>query len=574
MDIGKLLRSLPPRSRLYLTTALYGLLGGGIAVAFHKAIHGLYEATFVEWSHLSTLSFAWRTLLLMLGAALLAGWLVQRICPAAAGSGIPQMKLAFWKDFGWMPARLIGVKFVAGLLSIGGGLSLGREGPSVQLAGASGSWLAGKLGIAKSGHRMPAAAGAAAGLAAAFNTPLAAVIFVLEEIIGDLNSRFLGNVLMASVLGALVAHGLLGPEPAFHMTVHDEPGWSVYMLTPVIAAVAALVGVLFQWSALRIRERVKGQTKIPAWLMPVVGVVVTWGLGVAVWSNTGRLGVFSLGYGDLSDALTGALPWKLAAVLLAAKLIATACCYGCGGCGGVFAPTLFFGGMTGLATAGLAGVVMPLSGPDQVALAVVGMCACLGAVVRAPVTGILIVFEMTHQFSIILPLMLGLLISHSISRRLARVSFYDMLLEQDGHHLTRIIPPRDFETWQQLPVSAIANFHPVALASLEAEALRDMLGKHPYSNFPVITDGRVSGVLSRKELERVLLTQSDALPEPPVLARPAETIGVIQERLIQSGAGMIVVCDHQDALLGVVTLHDLVRAQMAYGQALGKQESA
>jgi CIC family chloride channel protein len=198
------------------------------------------------------------------------------------------------------------------------------------------------------------------------------------------------------------------------------------------------------------------------------------------------------------------------------------------------------------------------------------MCACLGAVVRAPVTGILIVFEMTHQFSIILPLMLGVLVSHSISRRLAPVSFYDALLEQDGHHLTRIIPPRDFESWQQLPVSTIANFHPVSLAEIDPATLRETLARHPYSNFPVVKSGRLSGVLTRKEIERSLLMENDVVPEPAVTAQPAENIGVIQGRLIQSGAGVIALCDRQESLLGIVTLHDLIRAQMAYGGGLDK----
>ncbi len=174
-------------------------------MAFHESINLIYTHTFEAWAKLPTGAFLWRTLALTLAASLLAGWLVNKRCPEAAGSGIPQLKLAFWKEFGWSSPKIMWVKFVAGAVSIGGGMSLGREGPSVQLAGTLASTLAARLGLAKAKHRMPAAAGAAAGLAAAFNTPLAAVTFVLEEIIGDLNSRFLGNILMASVIGALVA---------------------------------------------------------------------------------------------------------------------------------------------------------------------------------------------------------------------------------------------------------------------------------------------------------------------------------------------------------------------------------
>lgn len=568
MSLRSLLGKVPPRPRLYLATALYGLAGGAVAVAFHSCIHFFYENTVETWAEHHPDTFMWRLLGLMLAASLFAGWLVNIRCPDAAGSGIPKVKLAFWKEFGWLPVRTVVVKFVVGVLSIGSGMSLGREGPSVQMAATLGSAVATKLGLVKAKHRMPSAAGAAAGLAAAFNTPLAAVTFVLEEIIGDLNSRFLGNVLMASVIGALLAHGFLGAEPAFTLATMEEPGWQVYLLTPWVAACATFAGMVFQRYSLKLRGWAAGPTRIPVWLMPSIAALATWAIGILVWRQTGRLGVFSLGYQDLSDALTGKLAWEIAALLLGAKLLATILCYGLGGCGGIFSPTLFFGGMAGLAAAGLAGFVVPLEGSAQMVLAVVGMCACLGGVVRAPVTGILIVFEMTHQFSLVLPLMLGALVSQAISRRLMPKNFYDAVLEQDGHHLTRIIPPRDLEGWQQLPASSIANFHPVSLADLSPETLTAAFAAHPFANFPVVEDGHVVGVVTRTDVERALLMQQPVLPEPAVTALPGESVRVIQTRIIESGAGMVVLCDERQRLIGVVTLHDLLRAQMAFGGGL------
>ncbi len=566
MSLRSLLAKLPPRPRLYVATAIYGVAGGGIAVAFHQCIHLLYSRTIETWAAQSPDTFAWRTLALMLAASLASGLLLHFAGPSAAGSGIPQLKLAYWKEFGWSSPRIMWVKFVAGALSIGSGMSLGREGPSVQMAGTMGSFIATRLGLAKAKHRMPAAAGAAAGLAAAFNTPLAAVTFVLEEIIGDLNSRFLGNVLMASLIGALVVHGLLGAESAFRMDVPNEPGWQVYLLTPWVAACATLAGLLFQHFSLNLRGWSRAQRRLPAWALPAVGALATWAIGMLVWKQTGRLGVFSLGYNDLSDALSGRLAWQLAALLLVAKLLATVLCYGLGGCGGIFSPTLFFGGMAGLAAAGLGGLALPLHEGDKVVLAVVGMCACLGAVVRAPVTGILIVFEMTHQFSLVLPLMLGALVSQAISRRLMRSNFYEAVLEQDGHHLTHIIPPRDLGAWQNLPASAIANFHPESLTDIGAESMRAAFDGHPYSNFPVLRNGKVVGVLTRHEIERALISNAEPMVEPAVIVDPQESIRVIQSRIIDSRAGMVVLCDDKQALLGVVTLHDLLRAQLAYGK--------
>jgi len=540
-----------------------------MAVAFHYSIHFVYEETLVRWSKMGTWQFACGSFLMMSGAALLSGWLVNQKNPAAGGSGIPQLKLAYWKDFGWMSPKIIWVKFVAATLSIGGGMSLGREGPSVQLAGASGSWLATRLKLAKQMHRMPSAAASAAGLAAAFNTPLAAVTFVLEEIVGDLNSRFLGPILVASVVGALVAHGLIGPEPAFRLGALAEPDWEVYALTPVVAVFAALVGVMFQWGTLKLRGRMKIWTAVPPGVRLLCCAVLAWGIGMAVWLGTGHLGVFSLGYEDLSSALAGSLSWKIAALLMVAKLAATILCYGGGGCGGIFSPTLFLGGMAGLAVGGACQFFLPVSGGDIVILSVVGMCACLGAVVRAPVTGILIVFEMTHQFSLLLPLMLGALIAHSLGKRMLHGNFYEAILEQDGNELERIIPPRDLESWQQLPISAIANFSPVSLPSVEKNIIAEAFEKHSYRAFPVIDPEGIKGILRRSEIERAMLEQRLPDLDAPVIVRPHEQIQDVQQKMIQRGAAMVLLCDHQERLMAVVTLHDLLRAQLSYGKMHG-----
>ena len=328
------LQRLPKQSRAVLQTCLCGLGAGASAVFFQLGINWVYRLGLGKLSHQSTSTFLIGSLAIIVVSSLLMGWLLNSFCREAAGSGIPQLKLAFWKDFGTVPWRVAWVKFVAGIVSIGGGQSLGREGPSVQLAGAVSSNLAGLAGEAKQNRRLASAAGAAAGLAAAFNTPLAATTFVLEEIIGDLNSRLLGGVLLASVLGALVVHGVIGAQPSFPLTGAAAPSWVGYLLTPVVAAMAGLVGVYFQKASLGLRGRMKSTRRVPGWLLPLAGGLITWGLGVAVFERTQRLGVFSLGYDDLSSALAGDIGWQLATVLLAAKFIATFTCYGFGGCGG------------------------------------------------------------------------------------------------------------------------------------------------------------------------------------------------------------------------------------------------
>lgn len=565
--LAQLLQKLPRQTRVIVQTCLYGLAAGTGAVAFQLGMNWLYRAGIGSLANRSMLTFCLGSFGIVVGSSLVVGWLLHSFCREAAGSGIPQLKLAFWKDFGAVPWRVAWVKFVAGILSIGGGSSLGREGPSVQLAGVIGSNVAALTGEPKQNRRAATAAGAAAGLAAAFNTPLAATTFVLEEIIGDLNSRFLGAVLLASVLGALVVHGIIGKQPSFVLTGVEAPTWVGYLLTPVVAALASVVGVYFQRASLHLRKESRAQQRLPQWLLPAVGALIAWVLGASVFIHTGRLGVFSLGYDDLSSGLAGDLGWQLAAILLMTKFVATFSCYGFGGCGGVFSPTLFFGGMTGILIAGLINLEWPVSRADTLTLAVVGMSACLGAVVWAPVTGILIVFEMTHEFALLPALMLGALVSQGISRHLNRHNFYEALLEQDGHRIEHVRPPRDLRSWQQLPVSAIANFQVIVVESLEPDALRSVLGQHPYQRFPFVEGGRVTGILSRKEAEAALSEGRKPRLEPAATCLRQQTIRELQRLLIESNSQMATLLDREDGHpVGVVTLHDLLRAEAALAQ--------
>ncbi len=550
--------------RPVVVTVILGLAAGLAAVLFHMAIHFIYQNGLEALTHRSRTTFLVGSFLIVAGTSAVSGWLLTRFCPDAAGSGIPQLKLAFWKDFGYVPWRVVWVKFIGGALSVGGGSSLGREGPSVQLAGGLTSQLSGYLGSAKNERRTAAAAGAAAGLAAAFNTPIAAVTFVLEEIIGDLNSRMLGSVLLAAVLGALVAHGMLGAQPAFTLHGQGSPQWLAFALTPFVAALSAVAGCWFQKMSLGLRAINQRPQTLPPWVRTMLGGIAVWAIGAAVFIGTGHAGVFSLGYDDLSLALDGKLLWHIAALLLVAKLLATAVCYGLGGCGGIFAPTLFFGGMTGAALAGLVGLVLPLSGADHVTLAVVGMCACLGAVVRAPVTGILIVFEMTHEFALVPALMVGALVSEMISRRITRESFYDTALAQDGQHVEKLVPPRSLRTWMELPAARIANFSPLVITDLSPAALRDFLGSHAHNRFPVVMDGRLTGVLTRKEASDALLETRPPVLESAVTLTLGTSVREVATKIVDSPSGLIILVGKNGGVNAVVTMHDILRAQMSF----------
>ena len=558
------------RARPLLATCLYGLVASLSAVAFQLTINWIYHYCYRLPAAGSLAHFAWITLLAIVASCLLAGWLLTSFCPEAAGSGIPPVKLAYWKEFGYAPRRLAWIKFLAGVVSIGGGQSLGREGPTVQIGANLSSNLAGVLGVAKQNRRTASAAGAAAGLAAAFNAPLASVAFVLEEIIGDLNSRSLGTVLVAAVVGAFIVHACMGAQPAFVLPQIGEPSWRAYLLMPVAAALGALSGALFQRATLNLRAASRKRSLIPRWLHPLVGGLITWVIGFAVFAKSGHLGIFALGYDDLSSALTSGMAWRLAAALLVGKFIATVACYGLGGCGGIFSPNLFFGGMAGVLVAGIGRHFLPLSQSDMVLLEVGGMSAGLGAAVQAPVTAILIIFEMTHQFALVPGLMLAGLVSQVIARAINPVSFYEEALEQDGHQMEHLVPPRDLRSWHSLPISAIATFKPVIITEMTEPALREMLENHPYRHFPVVVEDKLLGVATRDAIEAANAEHRPVKLLSVPACRPGDTIRECQGLLIESPTATLVLTDKPDGkVLGIVTLHDILRAQVAMSDREG-----
>lgn len=537
-----------------------GLAAGAAAVCFMLLSNMIYHRTIAAMAGLGFWLFAIGSLVVISAAMLLVG-LIYFLNRKAAGSGIPELKSAYGNDMGFLPWRSAWVKMLAGVISLGGGASLGREGPTVFISAAVASSMAGVLGVQKNKRRMACVAGSAAGLAAAFNTPLAATTFVLEEIVGDMNSRFLGPALLAAVAGAFVAYAAVGAQPAFMVPKIEAVSWRAYALTPVVAAMAAWIGLFFQQATLRWRALVRKRSKRPFWLQPLFGGLLTWALGIIVFAVSGKLGVFSLGYDDLSAAMRDGAPWMLALLLLAAKLPATVASYACGGCGGIFSPLLFMGGMAGFALAGLAGTHWPITSSEGVLLACVGMSACFGAAVRAPLTALLMIFEMTHQFSIVPALMIGAIISQFMARQTGSLNFYESILQQDGHELSRIHPPRDIKTWQNQPVASIMNRKPIVLRSLEPANVRLALVQYPYKMFPIEILGRYSGMSSRDDL--MALVQG----EPPrlsngIVCREEQTVREVAEKMLASSISCaVIVKETSGNVTGFLTLHDLLRAQ-------------
>jgi CIC family chloride channel protein len=406
-----------------LLTIVIGVLAGLSAVLFSLAIDATSRLLFgFEPS-------AARRLAIPALMSVVAGILLARVFPDVRGSGIPQTKTAYHRDGGIMRWRVPIGKFITGVMCVGGGHSMGREGPSVQIgagiASALGQWLA----LSPTRIRDLVPVGAAAALAAAFNTPVAAVLFALEEIIGDMNARLIGSAVAASVASVIVARSILGDQPLFHVPAYQLMHPAELGAYFVLGIVGGLVSVVFTRSLLRSRAawlRLPAHTRI---LQPALGGVL---IGIVLVFEPAVAGV---GYEYVDQALNGEMLLTAMVLLGGLKIVATITSYVSGNAGGIFAPTLFIGAMTGGAVGAVVNTYAPFPTASVGAYALVGMGALFAGIIRAPMTSVFMIFELTQDYEILVPLMVANMLSLLLSRRLQREPIYNALLQQDGIYL-------------------------------------------------------------------------------------------------------------------------------------------
>ncbi len=439
-------RRLPTeRQRLLALTILAGGACGLAAVAFHLSI-GRLEALLIDhansapghsWIYWTILSPALGGLVVGLG---LTFW-----APAAAGSGIPQVKVAFALKYGLVSLRETIGKFVLCAVQIGSGASLGLEGPTVQICAGVSNLLARAFKLNPQYRRRMTSVGMSAGIAAAFNAPIAAVTFTIEELVGDLDQTMLTGVIVAAALAAVVEHSILGTNPVFHVPRPYALGNASSLLWyGLLGVLAAVVSVAFTDSLLFVRAQFKRFHALPRWVHPALGGLATGVLAVIGLEFFHLNGIAGDPYKTLTMALTGTLPPLLMAAFCLLKLAATVTSYSSGGSGGIFAPSLFMGGMLGGAV-GYIDVTLFHHSADAIgAFAVVGMGAVFAGIVRAPMTSVLIVFEMTGGYGLVLPLMIANMTAFALARYWRKTPIYEALLAQDGidlPHRTPFDPP-------------------------------------------------------------------------------------------------------------------------------------
>ncbi len=374
-------------------------------------------------------SAAWRRVLVPVAGSLAMGFLLYRYFPYARGSGVPQTKAALFARDGFISLRTVLGKFFCTATTLASGIPLGREGPSVQVGAGIASVLGRWLGLRPERVKALIPVGAAAAIAAAFNTPMAAVLFALEEVMGDMNAPILGSVVLASATSWAVLRLMLGNNPLFQVPQYELVHPLEFGIYALLGIAGGFLSVAFTKLLLYMREFFLSLPKSTSWWHPVVGGVT---VGLMGWMTPQVLGV---GYTYVGTALNGSMALKLMLLLVVLKLVGVTVSYASGNAGGIFGPSLFLGAMLGGAVGAVAHHLLPGYTATPGAYALVGMGAVFAGIVRVPMTSVLMIFEMTRDYAVIVPLMIANMTSLFISRRFQKQPIYEALALQDGIHL-------------------------------------------------------------------------------------------------------------------------------------------
>jgi len=520
----------------------------------------------------------WRRILVPALGSLGTGYLLWRYFPFARGSGIPQTKYALFIHDGRIRFRTVFGKFFCCSASLASGIALGREGPSVQIGAGIASVIARNLGLRTEQVKALVSAAGAAALAAAFNTPIAAILFTLEEIMGDLHATVLGSAVLSSATSWMVLHLVLGDEPLFHVPVYKLAHPSEFAVYAVLGVVGGLGSVCFVKLLLAIRARFLRLPAWSVWMQPAVG-------GLAV----GLMGYFApdvlgVGYEHVEKVLNGDIVLQMVALLAVLKIVATAVCYGTGNAGGIFGPSLFMGAMMGASVDGVAHALFPAYTAGPGAYALVGMGTAFAGIVRTPMTSVIMVFEMTRDYTIIVPLMISNMIAFFISYKFQKEPIYEALAHQDGVHLPA---PHSREDSAQLEVRQAMRAAPFVLApDQRVRPALDQVEDGALDAWPVAGPEGLWGMIRTSDLQqaasRANVRVSEIMRQGPPTGHPSAEdfphvhpdhgLNVALERMGSAGLHVLPVVNRANLrqLMGVVTLNDVLDA---YGVAGAAEEA-
>jgi CIC family chloride channel protein len=542
-------------SQIFLVLALViGALTGLAVVAFIMLTERLGMRLYPVGSA------PYRRILFPVVGSLGIGYLLYRYFPDARGSGVPQTKAALFARSGRITLRTVLGKFFCTSATLASGIPLGREGPSVQVGAGIGSILGRLLGLSTEQVKRLIPVGAAAAIAAAFNTPLAAVLFSLEEIMGDLHAPVMGAVVLASATAWMVLRVFLGDHPLFKVPQYHLVHPSEFAVYAVLGVAGGIVSAAFTRLLLGIRARFLRFPLSTVWFQPVAGGILVGLMGLFVPQ------VLGVGYGYVGDALNGNMAFRMMLLLVVLKLLAVTTSYASGNAGGIFGPSLFIGAMLGGTVGTVAHHFFPAYTANPGAYALVGMGAAFAGIVRAPMTSVLMIFEMTQDYAVIVPLMIANLVSFFIASRLQEEPIYEGLAIQDGIHLPGP-GARNRSGHRQ-----IVRVMQAADKSLDAEttvqqALEQV--RDAKARTWLVTDSRgVIGVINYSTLEEIppedrgkkLGELVDAIIFPHV--HPDQGLDLALERMGANQIEILPVVNRANVhkLEGIVTLRDVLNA--------------
>ena len=542
-----------------------GLLAGFGAILFRYLIIGIKWLFFDGFASLCKsletihLGQAYIVLAPAIGLVIVS-WIVIRWAPEAKGHGVPEVQYAVRRQGGRIRPRIAIVKSIASALSIGSGCSVGREGPIVQIGCSLGSTIAQFLKLQESGVRLLVACGAAGAIGATFNAPIAGVLFALEVILESFAARSFGVVVISSVTATAVSRAFLGEEPAFALlqSFSLQSLWE-FPLYLVLGAIAGVIALGYVRSVYLFEDAFEGW-KIPEGVKALLGGLAVGLIGFTVGEGVSPIGIFGVGYEGIEQALNSKFTVSFLLLLLVLKILATSLTLGAGGSGGVFAPALFIGAMLGSAFGLTVNGLFPGITAPAGAYALVGMAALFAGAAHAPITSILILFEMTDDYKIILPLMLASVVSYLIAAKLSPDSIYTIKLRRRGGY----VPPRTEVSVLDriLVVDVMTTEYQTVPPELPASELASVFHGDLVRSCPVLdAEGQLVGIVTEFDLEKAeveggveQLTVADLMTTDLVTCTPDEMLRAALGRFSKRDIHQIPVTDKKDPkkLLGVL----------------------
>jgi CIC family chloride channel protein len=558
-----------PESAIIIITALVVGVGAGLgAYIFRNLIDLIFRVSFENIAGFLAPITPFQYILIPAVGGLIVGTLIYKYAQEAKGHGVPEVMEAVALRGGRIRPRVAVVKALASSVCIGTGGSVGREGPIAQIGSALGSTVGQLLNLSDERVRNLVACGAAGGIAATFNAPIAGSLFALEVILGQFHATYFGAVVISAVTADVIAQNLEGNLRAFTVPQYSLVSPWELLFYAILGVIAALVSVFFTRS-LYASEDLWEKFRLPEYIKPALGGALLGIVGILTYKSGDIPRIFSIGYGSIDAALTNSLTLQITFALLFLKMLATVITLGSGGSGGVFAPSLFMGAMLGATFGQVVNIFFPAISAPPGAYALVGMAAFFSGAAHAPVTAILILFEMTGDYQIILPLMLTTVISTLISRLLSRDSIYTLKLSRRGIFLEQ---GQDIDVMQGVKVDEIMTRDlDYVSPDLPVTSLAEVFSATHHHGLPVC-DGELNlvGIVTLQDLEKALgepgfenLNVLDiATMEDLLVAYPNESVWEALRRLSVRDVGRLPVLENRDQrkLIGLIRRSDIVRA--------------